>query len=503
MVGIGVLADVERRELEPEGGDRPDDAGERPGRGELAGIAGQRCAHEFEVGDQFGRSAIVATGHSWGAGREAGSGVRELRLDAPGLQPVRLLGVDPAIAAGQFGQRVEIGGERRGQVQRYRPEPAGHRHFVDERVHRLLGGLYPVLVLDAQHVAGDLRGHVRVAVPVAADPAAEGDRSTVRRCLYAQLEQRLGQIGEHLWGRVGVQVAQVVDGVAGLVGRVRAVHPQLVRLPQQVDQFGQAGVGFGARPGRRAVQCGSAGLDVELVRDRPQFRQDRAARSLGRVCREDGTDRQAAGGRGDVIGGHALGIDLRGRRVQPTAELRAPAREVARPVRLFGDVRELEVRGERAGEFRAGRHVHCRECASGRGRIRPYLCSYLLDQIKEGLTLLPDQRLAEQCTEPPDVGSQGGFGVRSQRRAGAAWPGTRGRVGSGDRRHVHRGHLAGGHPMRLVARVIARRRLGRDGPAGQTRKAIRVRRIGCHRALLTIGDVTEGQRCPAPAMLAR
>ena len=111
-----------------------------------------------------------------------------------------------------------------------------------------------VPVLQHQHVVGDLRRHVRVAVAVAADPAAERQRPGVRRQLDAERGELVGQLLEHVAHGVQHQLVEVVGRVAGLVQRLRPVQPQLGGLPEQVDDLGDPPVGPGVVLGRRAAR---------------------------------------------------------------------------------------------------------------------------------------------------------------------------------------------------------------------------------------------------------
>ena len=62
MVGVGVLAHVERGEVQPEGRERAHRLLEAPARDQLAAVQQQRVAHEREVGEQLGGADVVAPG---------------------------------------------------------------------------------------------------------------------------------------------------------------------------------------------------------------------------------------------------------------------------------------------------------------------------------------------------------------------------------------------------------------------------------------------------------
>ena len=99
----------------------------------------------------------------------------------------------------------------------------------------------------------------------------------------------VGQVGQQLRHGPGGQVVQVVGGVAGLVHRVRAVQPQLVGLPDQVDDGGQPAV----LPAPGGGVGGRVGGGQHLA-DLAQLVQDRAAARLGRVRGEDRPDGERA-----------------------------------------------------------------------------------------------------------------------------------------------------------------------------------------------------------------
>ena len=96
-----------------------------------------------------------------------------------------------------------------------------------------------VLVLEDQDVPGDLGGDVGVAVAVAADPGAEGQRAGAGGELDADALQLGGEVLQDVADGAGVQLVEVVDGVAGLVGGLGADDAQLVGLPEEVDVLGE------------------------------------------------------------------------------------------------------------------------------------------------------------------------------------------------------------------------------------------------------------------------
>jgi len=290
-------------------------------------------------------------------------------------------------------------------------------------------------VLDEQHVPGHGRGDVRVAVAVAADPGAERERGGGDRHLDAQLGQHRGQVGQHPRRRPGGELAQVVDRVARLVPRVGADQPQLIGLPQRVDELGQALLGAGPLALVRPVGRLAAGLGIELVGDGAQLGQDRPAGRLGGVGREDRPDAQVVGrGRNLAHGDPAL-ADERGRPVQPATALGPGPPQLATPVGLLGDVGDVEVEREGAGELGGRGQVELGQPPGGRGPVRTDQTPDLFDQVEQLLPLLASQGLPEQHAQSANVGPQLSVDI-APRGAGLARPG-------GGRRHARFSRYAG------------------------------------------------------------
>jgi hypothetical protein len=103
VVLLGVLAHVERGQLQAEGGDRADRRGDQP-----TAVSCRSCGPARPASAPGRRSARRCRG-SRGRARArcrgaAAAGVGQLRLDAAHLEPVRLLGVDPAEPRRDLGQ---------------------------------------------------------------------------------------------------------------------------------------------------------------------------------------------------------------------------------------------------------------------------------------------------------------------------------------------------------------------------------------------------------------
>ena len=229
-----------------------------------------------------------------------------------------------------------------------------------------------------------------------------------RRQLHAVPRRLVGQIGGQLGQRLGREVLQVVDDVARLVQRGRAVPAQLVGLPHQVDELGQVAVLPGAGA---AARLGRLGQDVGHP---AQLGQDRAPARLGGVRGEDRphgelVQRGPQRGRAQLVG-------HRGDRAGEPAVVGRPRPQAAHPVHLLGDVGEVEVGGERADEH--GRRLDGLLGQQGADDVTgPRLAGLALlgqgadplHQLQRVGALLAHERLAEQGRDPAHVGPQ--FGI--------------------------------------------------------------------------------------------
>ena len=112
VVGVRVLAHVERREVQPERGERAHGALEPAVRDQLAAVRDERVAHQPQLGEQLARADVVAARLARPPAREPRARVHELLLDAGELQPVGLLGVQAQEARLHLRQQLEVARER-------------------------------------------------------------------------------------------------------------------------------------------------------------------------------------------------------------------------------------------------------------------------------------------------------------------------------------------------------------------------------------------------------
>lgn len=400
MVGVGVLAYVHGGQLEAERGERADGA-VHPAVGEqCAAVLAQGRLDEREVLEELAGAEVVAAVHVRGAPGEALLGVLQLLPDAGGLEPVGLLGVEALVAGADLREALQVvleGGEEflggAGVADRVRQEAA---QLVDE----LQGVVDAVLVLEDQDVPGDGGGDVRVAVAVAADPGAEGEGAGGGGQGDADALQLGGEVLEDVTDGAGVQLVEVVDRVACLVGGLGPHDAQFVGLPHQVDVLGEAG-----------VVAAAVGLDdggLEECGDAAQLVEDGAPGGLGRVGGEHRPYVQVPDRFAQVVGVGVL--EAVGGAGEEAALGGAAGAQLAASVDLLGHVRQMEVRREGADQLGRGLQFRVAEQAGGGFAVLPGEAADLLDQFEELGALLTYECLAEEVAESADVGAQLGAG---------------------------------------------------------------------------------------------
>ncbi|GAA3302753.1 hypothetical protein GCM10020295_49420 [Streptomyces cinereospinus] len=245
-------------------------------------------------------------------------------------------------------------------------------------------------------------GHVGVAVAVAADPGAEGDRAGVVGELDADPLQFRRQVLQDVADGAGVQLVQVVDGVAGLVGRLGAHDAQFVGLPDEVDVLRQPGVVAAA------VAVEDRGL--QQLGDAPELVEDRTAGGLGGVGGEHRTNIEMADGLPQVLGVGVL--EPVGGAGEQSALGGAAGAQFAAAVHLLGDVGQVEVGGEGADQLGRRLQFGAAQQLGGGLTVLSGEAAYLFDEFQQLGALLADEGLPEEVTEPPDVGAQVAAGGR-------------------------------------------------------------------------------------------
>ncbi len=414
VVRVRVLAHVERREVQAEGRQRAHRALDPALRDQAAAVLHQRVAHEPQVGVELRDAAVVAPGLVRQPAREPAAGVHELLLDRRELQPVRLLGVQPEEARLHLGEQLEVARERRLQVRRRSRDPDGARQVAPQHVHDANRVADAVVVLQAEHAAEAVRADVRVPVAVAADPAAERERPRHGVRLELEPPQLVRELVQHVRGGVRVQVVEVPDRVARLVDDVGPGDAQLVGLPQEVDRLLEA---------RRCARLAA----LEQLGDLAQLVEHGPPCGLRGVRREHGPHAEPRHLRRQLLARDPRRLDAVHRLRQPASVAGPQPGQLAPAMHLLGDVREVEVRGERAHQPDRGDRLDLRQQRAGGLPVRPDQPADALHELEQRLPLLAHERPPEHRAELADVAPEAGVAL------------SRGMCCSCVRRHTRRG----------------------------------------------------------------
>jgi hypothetical protein len=332
-------------------------------------------------------------------------------VDEPELAPVRLARVPLA----------QLGRERR------QPRPVGLDRG-EQLVGRMLGDRErPPERLDVGDVAVEYGAPVqcerpgrdavvdaRVAVPVAADPGAEAERTVGWPGLAGRVvpPQRVLEVAHELRQDVEEYVLERVQPAAHLVDHGRTLLAHLVGQPEQRDALAHAVEQPTAllRRQPRVVVPGDQRLH------RPQVVLESAAACLGRVGGEDRPDAQLADEPGRLAGreaGPAHGRDRGRDRLRPRRRRGLPLALPYRPqpVVLLGQVDQVEV--DREGAHQAEQLAQAEpvdplaQGALGLSVVpvaqRDRGLADLLDDLEERPTALLAHDVAEQPAEQPNV----------------------------------------------------------------------------------------------------
>ena len=238
MVLLGVLADVERRQVEAEPRHPAQQAAHRPVCDHRAAVGAQGALQQFQLRHQFAGGQVVVARHMARVLGDAPARVLQPAAHERQLEPVALAGVAaPRLAVGGR-QRGAVAAQAVAKLLRHAVDVLGAAELRGQFVDRAQKFLQRAVVLQFQHRGRHLGGDQRVAVAVAADPAPEVQRAGVGRQLDADpLELRV-QLVEQVAAHPAQQLLQVVDRRPRLVDGGGAVHTQLVGLPDQVDRLG-------------------------------------------------------------------------------------------------------------------------------------------------------------------------------------------------------------------------------------------------------------------------
>ena len=406
-----MLADVQGRQMEAKGRRAAQQAAQRPVGDRLAPVGAQRPLQHLQLRDQLGGAVVVAARHVPGVLGDPLARVHQPLADVVELHPVALAGVAALETAIGGRQRLAVAAQAEGQLRRHAVDllrAAQLRRQALDGGDQLAQG---VVVLQLQHGHGHLRRDQRVAVAVPADPASEAQRPRVRRQLDADPLHLLVQLVEQVRGDLAQHLVQVVDRRPRLVGGARALHAQLVGLPDQVDRLDQPPLDAG----QIHLRLPRVGPFVEELADALQLGQHRAARRLGRMGGEDRPHVEARRHLAQCGAAVVVSLDVVEQGAQPAAADPAPRSVLADPVGLLGDVRQVEEGGEGAHQVGGVGDVEALQergqlgaRAASRGRVARLLAQrpHPLDQLQELRPVLADQGLPQQVAEQPDVGPQ-------------------------------------------------------------------------------------------------
>ena len=312
LVAPAVLADVERREVEPEGARADEEVGEQalPGERAVARLA-QRPGEQLEVGDV--RVGVVERL----VGRDGGE-PREHRVDlhAEGL----VVEVAEVAVVDEAGESVEVGADRL-QERARDVDAAGREAEVLAQRPELLGvQAHGLVAHHREGGAGDVGRHARVAVAVAADPrpVAQHGREVGGRLAVGLGEGEADVVVEDRDGapdRAGEEVEAVVD----LLEHAEALGADVVRAQEDEDEALERGPGVaGLARGRVRLAEGA-----DVLHESALLAEHGASAGLGGVRRERGLDVEAGeelgrvpeGAPGVAQAAHGLGDGLEARRV--------------------------------------------------------------------------------------------------------------------------------------------------------------------------------------------
>ena len=280
---VGMLAHFQLSQMEAECLRIPDHVLKLPERCPPGASGGQRILHQPQVGDEVLDVVVGMLGAS-------GPSCLEPLADHQHLLPVRFArGPGPDLGK-RLGHRHRVAFQSLGQGTRGRRGDLVGGQCAPDPFHRDLQGFAGVFGLDGQRPSGDFGGHVRIAVPVAADPGTEpderGHRAGDRAAGRADQRSLGGPVQPGHSPDQGL-VEDRHDG-AHLVQRFRLGGAQDRRQMQQFDLFQQAAagdvLGLGAQPG--ILQS------LQLLADPAQGGGDRAAPGLRRVRGEHGMNAQ-------------------------------------------------------------------------------------------------------------------------------------------------------------------------------------------------------------------
>ncbi len=206
------------------------------------------------------------------------------------------------------------------------------------------------------------------------------------------------------------------ERLPNLVHDARPVRANLVGLPENRDLLRQCQLPVGPLCGRETGVV----EPIQQLRDPAVLREDRPRKRLRGMRGEDQLDRHAARRGLHLVGRDALPLEQRqclGERLTRIAALELELAAAPNPVMLLGDVREVEVDGERAQDDGLRLDVERRDRLRERSRsagvaaaTEPREQAHALFEAIELLAFLLGEHATEDLAEQADV--------RAERRVG-------------------------------------------------------------------------------------
>ena len=407
VVGVGVLAHVERREVQPEGRQRAHRLLQAPARDQLAAVQQQRVAHEHEVGEQLGGADVVAPGLVAAAAGQARAGVEQLLAHAGELQPIGLLGVQAPVALVELGQALEVGGQR------------GLELGGDARDAHRRGQVGAQLVDHRQRVAQRVLVLQLRARRASSSAARWGCRRGRRRssCRSAAGARRPG--GRRRGGRARRPASRACRaprcGAARRGSRRRCAPRRRRRAwPARSSSLchSRSMISSRRRSTRRCAASPTARSrsSSRLATWRSLVSTVRRAASVGWAVNTGRTARCAMSALSSP--GADRGVrDPLDRLRQPRAALGARGLQLARAVDLLGHVGQVEVGRERPDEADRRERIDLREDGGGGVAIGAHQPPDALDEVEHLAPLLAHDGATQQHAELADVAAQRGLGL--------------------------------------------------------------------------------------------
>ena len=337
LVLVRALPQIDRREMKAEQAHLPAQT-RQPALGQAPrALRDERERNRVEVGGQLlrrgvGRALRARLQRGVPAGERLGARCKA-RVDSRQRAAVGLVAPVGRVVARRFGEREQRGG--------HLLDAGRDRQLLAEQVHLLEVVLENQLRLLLQRRGERRRGHVRVAVAIASDPAADGEeRREPRRLrepealLQGGLEllvqaRQLGQEGH----------AEVGQAVGDLVLHFELGEPQHRRQPQAQHLASQSCVA------RRILRRGEQASDLALAIE------DALALHLGRVRGQHRAHAGAAEPGEQVLAAQALGAQAL-ERIGDAARSRRRSRFGVRAapavlLRVLGDIEQMRKEAER------------------------------------------------------------------------------------------------------------------------------------------------------------